>query len=124
MNERLEIRAAPGKGRRMFAIGPIAADALLDRALTIELGARDTAALPGCTLDDYHFYHREDPAGGLFVLGTPALVNHAPEPNATVVMTRDPALGWVVELRARRAIAAGEEITIDYDCPLWFDPKP
>ena len=28
----------------------------------------------------------------------------------------------VIQLRATRAIAAGEEITIDYGIPLWFDP--
>jgi hypothetical protein len=48
------------------------------------------------------------------------LCNHASPPNARV--ERNFARG-TLELIASAAIAAGEEVMIDYRCTLWFEPR-
>jgi SET domain-containing protein len=53
-------------------------------------------------------------------LGMSSLLNHAPTPNATFLRLIDDC---ELELRSCRPIAAGDEITIDYQMKLWFDPS-
>jgi SET domain-containing protein len=120
--DRLAVRSAAGKGRGVFAVRAIAPGELLETAPAIALGAADTDALVGLTLDAYYFAHPEDAEGGLVALGLSTLVNHAESPNAETAFTRDEAGGWTVTLRALRRIGAGEEITRRYACALWFDP--
>jgi len=50
-----------------------------------------------------------------------SLVNHSETPNSKVEKIKEHKL---IRLVAIRDIEAGEEITYDYKCPLWFEPKP
>ncbi len=48
------------------------------------------------------------------------LYNHAEHPTASFTTDYDSHCKIV---RTRRAVKAGEELTIDYDMPLWFAPS-
>ena len=50
-------------------------------------------------------------------LGLVSLCNHSRRPNARVRRNR---ARETLDLLALTPIAAGDEITIDYNCPLWF----
>ena len=121
---KVELRATGRKGRGVFAAAPIAAGELLESAPTVELGRHDTDTIAGTILDNYYFAHPADPEGGLLVLGLSSLVNHADRPNAETTSRHVEGVGWLLELRALRAIAPGEELTRRYDCDLWFEPEP
>ncbi len=118
----LEIRAVPGKGRGVFATTAFATGDLLETAPTIPLGAADAKAMIGTIVDDYYFAHPESEAEGLVVMGLAMLCNHSETPNVDTEYRHDEKTGWLVELRANRAIPPGEEICRRYACTLWFDP--
>ncbi len=120
---KLQLRAVGGKGRGVFATGPIAAGEVLETAPTVVLDRHDTDTIVGTTLDNYYFAHPRDPEGGLLVLGVSSLLNHSDAPNAETEARQEEGLGWLVELRALRGIGAGEELTRRYACELWFEPE-
>jgi hypothetical protein len=121
----LEPRAVPGKGRGVFARHPFAAGSLLLLCPTIELTPADCAEVDRtAALHKHYFTHPEIDGGGLLALGLLTLANHSPDPNADWDYRADAGLGWVIGLTALRDLAAGEEVTIDYNCALWFDPTP
>jgi len=74
-------------------------------------------------LHEYYFSWAADPAGldgeesGAVALGIVSLCNHSRHPRARV--RRNLAQG-TLDLVALAPIAAGDEVTIDYNCPLWF----
>jgi uncharacterized protein len=122
-NERLEIRSDPAKGRGLFARSPIAAGALIEAAPVIIVPAAECAALDTTILHDYYFHWDGDPEGegrGAVALGLLALCNHSRRPKARV---RRNYARETLDLIALVPIAAGDEITIDYNCPLWFNPQ-
>ena len=118
--------AAPGVsrhgGRGLFALALIAAGVVIDRACTVEIGADQSKPLDQMRpIGDYYFAHPEDSRAGLMAFGLMSFCNHAEAANADLRFTKSPALGWVADLVALRPIAAGEEITYRYKCPLWFN---
>jgi uncharacterized protein len=117
--ERLEIRDDPEKGRGLFARLPIGAGALIETAPVVIIAAAECAHLDRTILHDYYF--RWNAAGsGAVALGLLALCNHSRRPRARV---RCNYARQTLDLIALAPIAAGAEITIDYDCPLWFAPQ-
>ena len=54
-------------------------------------------------------------------LGYTSLLSHSYEPNCIFVRHIDELL---IDVFATRTIRAGEELTIDYQMTLWFDPVP
>jgi len=111
----------PGKGRGVIATEAIAAGELVERSPVIPV-AYDDSEKPG--LSDYAFAWGEDVPGfeprkkcaiGLGYLG---LYNHSKPSN--VRLERHYADNEM-SIHALRDIAVGEELTIDYDIPLWFD---
>ncbi len=122
MTMRLEVRAIGRKGRGVFAAAPIRGGELLETAYTVEIGPDEIAA--GSVLDNYPFAHPGDPERGLLVLGLPSLMNHSDEANTETLTRHVDGLGWIVEIRAVRDIAPGEEVTRRYACDLWFEPEP
>jgi len=119
-NDRLEIRNDPLKGRGVFASAPIAAGTLIEAAPVIIVPAAECPLLDRTILHDYYF--RWDGAldgegRGAVPLGLVALCNHSRRPRARV--RRNLAQG-TLDLVALVTIPAGEEVTIDYNCPLWF----
>jgi uncharacterized protein len=122
-NDGLEIRSDPRKGRGVFARAPIAAGALIEAAPVIIVPAGECAALDKTILHDYYFHWDGDPDGegrGAVALGLVALCNHSRRPRARA---RRNYARETLDLVALLPIAAGEEITIDYNCPLWFLPQ-
>jgi uncharacterized protein len=119
-NDRLEIRHDPAKGRGVFAAAPIAAGTLIEAAPVIIVPARDCRLLDQTILHDYYFRWDGETAGeesGAVALGLVALCNHSRRPRARV--RRNLAQG-TLDLVALVTISAGDEVTIDYNCPLWF----
>lgn len=113
---------SPGRGRGLFATGPIAAGEVLERCCAIELTSEQCDRLEDLLpLGDHYFRHPADPERGLLLLGLVSLVNHSDAPNAEVRFAHDDALGWTAELAALRALAPGEEILHRYRCPPWFE---
>ena len=122
-NHRLEIRSDPAKGRGIFAREPLAAGTLIEAAPVIIVPTEQCALLDRTILHDYYFHWDGDPEGegrGALALGLVALCNHSRRPNARV--RRNPARE-TLDLMALATIVEGDEVTIDYNCPLWFQPQ-
>jgi hypothetical protein len=122
-NERIEIRDEPAKGRGIFARQAIAAGTLIEAAPVIIVPAEQCPVLDHTILHDYYFHWDGNPEGngrGAVPLGLVALCNHSRRPNARV---RRNLAQETLDLIAAAPIAAGDEITIDYNCPLWFEPQ-
>jgi uncharacterized protein len=110
----IELRPSPTAGYGLFATGPIAANALIWRGDSDgPLFHRDTiAAMPPLQREFYHHfaYQVDDDLFSAPPLGTEPetadYMNHSCDPTVWFV---DP---WTIV--ARRAIAAGDEITYDY----------
>jgi len=122
-NERLEIRSDPLKGRGIFAREAIAAGTPIESAPVIIVPAAQCPLLDRTILHDYYFHWDGDPDGegrGAVALGLVALCNHSRRPNARV---RRNFAQDTLDLVALAPIAAGDEVTIDYNCPLWFEPQ-
>lgn len=113
----LRIAEVDGRGRGLAAAAPIASGALLDVAPVVPMTAADAAAR-GTILYDYPFLWNDPPFVEAIALGALSMANHSPSPNARF---ETDVPGRAVRLYALRDIAAGEEITIDYGIPLWFE---
>ena len=114
----------PGRGRGVVARSAIAAGEALERSPVLPLALKDSEC-PG--LDSYSLAWGEDVEGGLgpqkdcaIGLGYLSLYNHSKMPNVTFDHHYDED---EITVRALRAIAEGEELTIDYGVPLWFEEK-
>lgn len=112
LDPRLEIRASPRAGRGSFARVPIAAGEVVTIWGAVPVTSADMDAY---ARDGYAVY---EIAPGEFIAYAPYdethpdhFLNHSCDPNLWLV---DP-----VSLAARRAIAAGEEVTADY--ATWAD---
>jgi SET domain-containing protein len=122
-NQRLEIRTDPAKGRGVFAREAIAPGTVIEAAPVIIVPPEHCALLDKTILHDYYFHWSGDPDGdgtGAVALGFVTLCNHSRRPLARV--RRNLAQG-TLDLIAQTRIEPGDEITIDYNCALWFEPK-
>jgi uncharacterized protein len=122
-NHRIEIRNSPGRGRGVFARETIKPGAVIEAAPVIILPASDCPALDQTIIHNYYFHWDGDPDGegrGALGLGILSLCNHSNHPRARV--NRNFAR-QTLDLIATAPIGPGEEITIDYGCPLWFDAR-
>ena len=116
------------KGRGVVAVRPIAAGELIERAPVVIIPAQDRAATDRTIVFTYVFMWEHDTVeqdlytgtgrAGI-ALGLASLLNHSYTPNAEFIRHIDE---YEIEIRASRDIAAGEEILIDYQMDLWFDP--
>ena len=123
LSNRLEIRSDPIKGRGIFACEPIPAGTLIEAVPIIIVPAEQCPLLDRTILHDYYFHWDGDPDGegrGAVALGLVALCNHSRRPNARV---RRNLAQDTLDLVALSPIAASDEVTIDYNCPLWFQPQ-
>jgi uncharacterized protein len=121
-NDRLEIRRDPLKGRGVFARTAIGVGALIEAAPVVIVPYDQRRSLDNTVLHDYYFIW--DNQGGesraAVALGLVSLCNHSRRPSARVRPNR---ARETLDLLALTPIAAGREITIDYNCPLWFAAK-
>jgi SET domain-containing protein len=110
----------PGKGRGIIAKAPIAAGELIERSPVLPIGSVESES-PG--LNDYSFAWGEDVEGFepgkecAVGLGYLSLYNHSDTSNVSLTRHYEDN---EMSIRALRDIAAGEELTINYDVPLWF----
>jgi SET domain-containing protein len=118
---RLEIRHDPVKGRGVFACAGIPAGALIEAAPVVVVPAAQRAQLDSTVLHDYYLVWDGETGGegcAAVALGLVSLCNHSRRPSARVRRNR---ARQTLDVVAMAPIPAGGEITIDYNCPLWFD---
>jgi len=121
-NDRLEIRTDPVRGRGIFARETIMPGTVIETAPVVVVPVAECAALDRTILHDYYFHWDGDPDGegrGALALGLVTLCNHSGRPQARVCRN---FAQRTLELIAITRIERGEEVTIDYGCPLWFEP--
>lgn len=118
----------PGKGYGVIALRDIPADTVLEITPVIVVDQQQLFRPDGSrsALLDYAFWWgdiTDDPLPPEYAIvkgGYLALANHDPDGNSTIEQNRpDKTITW----SAIRDIRAGEEITFDYDCDLWFDQQ-
>ena len=122
-NHRIEIRTSPTRGRCVFARTAIPPGTVIEAAPVLVLPAADCSMLDGTIIHDYYFHWDGDPEGsgrGALGLGLVTLCNHASRPTAKVERN---FARHTLDLIAIRPIEPGDEVTIDYGCPLWFEPR-
>ena len=122
-NRIIEVRASPGRGRGVFACEAIAPGTLIEAAPVIILPIAQCPVLDTTVIYDYYFHWDGDPDGegrGAVGLGLVTLCNHSAHPRARVHRNYS---RLTLDLIAIAPIAAGEEVTIAYNCTLWFEPR-
>ena len=122
-NHRIEIRTSPTRGRGVFARTAIAPGTVIEAAPVLVLSAADCPSLDRTIIHDYYFHWDGDPEGtgrGALGLGLVTLCNHTSLPNARVERN---FARHTLDLIAIRPIEPGDEVTIDYGCALWFEPR-
>jgi hypothetical protein len=112
------VRMTPTMGRGVFAARAIAMGETLGVFHTLRLPPAEVKAMAGSTLSQFWF--EDDADGSAFVVfGWIELVNHSLTPNCDRTWAASPE-GEVVTLFAVRAIAADEQLFLDYR----FDANP
>lgn len=124
---RIYIQATEQKGRGVFALEPIPEGGLLETAPVIVMSAADRLHLDQTLLHDYIFeWNPEGRQLCCMALGNVPVYNHSYTSNAEYFMDYE---AQTISIQAVRAIAVGEEITINYNgdwndpAPLWFEVK-
>ncbi|MCA9060240.1 MAG: SET domain-containing protein-lysine N-methyltransferase [Planctomycetaceae bacterium] len=106
----LEVKRIRGKGRGVFARQPIPEGTVFEVVPLLVIPAREILAQEeGTFLADYVFEWKKNSVA--LALGFGSLYNHSYSPNARY----DDHGGQMKSFRALRDIAAGEEITINYN---------
>ena len=124
--EGLRVGLIPGKGRAIFACRPFGPGELIERAPVLELPSADWGAVAQTHLSHYCFRFGPDRLDAALALGYGSLYNHSYRPCAYYLQRLDEA---AIDFVALRHIAAGEEITVNYDGtpegagPVWFEVR-
>ncbi|PSO14027.1 SET domain-containing protein-lysine N-methyltransferase [Bradyrhizobium sp. MOS003] len=116
------------RGRGVVALEDIQAGQLIERSPVLIIPAGDRAVVDRTVIFTYVFmwehntteqdlYHHQGRSA--IALGYTSLLSHSYVPNCNFVRHID---GLLIDVIAKRAIMAGEELTIDYQMTLWFDP--
>ncbi len=113
------VHEADGKGLGVFASKHFAKGETIEQAPVIILPNPQWKFLEKTDLRNHYWYW--DDQAMAFSLGYGAFYNHGADPNARIVRKYDQN---VMEFVALRDIEVDEEITVDYDCPLWFEVAP
>jgi len=108
-----------GRGRGVVAIEPIRKGELIEASPVVRL-LPDASPPKSSPLFDYVFAWDEPPFAEAIAFGIVSLVNHAEQANATLACDIP---GQMLRLLAATDIEAGEEVTIDYGIPLWFEAR-
>ena len=107
----------------MFALEPVVDGTVIEAAPVIIVPATECRLLDRTILYNYYFHWDGDPDGegrGALGLGLVTLCNHSSHPLARVDRNHT---GLTLDLIAIAQIEPGEEVTIDYNCKLWFKPR-
>lgn len=120
----IEVRPVDGKGRGVFALRPIRANELIERAPVIVIPREQGAFIEQTDLQYYWYDWRKDLDDAAFVLGFGSIYNHSYRPNARYARRFEEN---VMDYLAIRDIAEGEEVCINYNgvvddlSEVWFD---
>lgn len=121
---RIAVEPVPGKGLGVPAREPLAAGTLLAVAPVFELAPEDVPLIERTAFRHHYFAHPERDGEGVIVLGWLTYCNHTAEPSLELEWQREPSGVWAMALRSARALAVGEELTIEDKCELWFEARP
>jgi SET domain-containing protein len=111
------------KGRGVFATEEIRAGDLIESTEIIVVPSEQRNSLDTTVLYNYYFSWGTDGTEAALALGLGSLYNHSYAPNAHYVKDLE---GRKIDFIAIQNIAAGEEITVNYNGdpkslkPLWF----
>ncbi len=114
---------SPGRGRGVFATRDLQAGEVIERAPVIVIPGDEWEDMQETSLADHCFSWGPGLQDAAIVFGHGSFYNHSYAPNARFERLPEERLMQYV---ARRAIAEGEEITINYhegqesQAPLWF----
>lgn len=109
------------KGRGVFAIRDIKKGEAIEIAPVVTV-SKDNIKENGEAPDGYLLTWDEDTAGEEYCmpLGYIMMYNHGSAPNMALENDMEE---YTITARASRDIKAGEELTWDYACDLWFDEE-
>jgi SET domain-containing protein len=114
---------SPLGGRGVFAVEAMDAGDVVEVAPVIVFPAEERELLESSSLRD-HWYGWNDDGDAAVAFGHASFYNHADDP--TCAYEAHEVLDALV-VRTRRAVAAGEELTIDYtgggEEELWFEAR-
>jgi len=114
------------KGRGVFTNEPIAAETIIELSPVIVMPMRDRAHLDKTLLHDYIFEWGTQKESCCMALGFIPIYNHSYQSNCEYFMDYEEE---VVFIKTVRPIAAGEELTINYngdwndEKKVWFETK-
>lgn len=128
------IRSTENRGRHVVCRASIQADAVIDRVPVIVVPHEEVALLRRTVLFNYVFewdpeerYKRtkdlvqcDGRYGQGVALGLISLCNHSETPNSDYEFDY---ANNVIIWRALRDIAPGEEVTLHYKVPIWFEMR-
>lgn len=124
VNPLIEWTYIHGKDRGIIARVDIAKGTLIERSPAIVFPVDDMYRADGSTLllEDYCFLWEEKGEDTEYAIGLGyiGLYNHSKNPNAEFDCDYT---SKEMTMTAARDIKAGEEITFDYDCEIWFETK-
>lgn len=117
----MEFRRSPVHGLGVFATRAIEEGEVIEHCPVLLIEPEDHGAVSEGSLAGFVYDWGDGRLG--FALGYGSLYNHDPDPSAEYEQGEDERS---LVMKARRPIAAGTEITIDYsgggEVELWFDP--
>jgi len=108
----IRVGQSAGKGRGIFATRKISCGAMIEEAPVVVVPREQVAHLDATALCEYYFLWSADEKDAAVLLGRCSLCNHSYEPNARFVLYPE---RWTIGFIALRDIAAGEEITVNYN---------
>ena len=126
----LAIKDFAGRGRGIVAIEDILQGQLIERSPVLIIPPDQRAELDKTVIFTYVFMWEhgtveqdlyKHKGRSAIALGYTSLLSHSFEPNCSFVRHIDELF---IEVFASRHIRAGQELTIDYQMALWFDPAP
>jgi uncharacterized protein len=130
LRAQLAVRDFGIRGRGIVALEDIEPGRLVERSPVLIIPSEERPSVDKTIIFTYVFMwehhtveedlykHRGRSA---IALGYTSLLSHSFEPNCIFVRHIDELL---IDVFAKRPIRAGEELTIDYQMALWFEPVP
>lgn len=122
----LYVAQVKNRGRGVFTTEALPPQTVIERAPVIVMNTEARPLLDKTLLHDYIFEWGESQQECAMALGYVSLYNHVYESNCEYEMNFRKAM---ITIRTVRAIAAGEELYINYNGdwnntkPVWFDVK-
>ena len=115
--EKLYIKNVAEKGRGVFAAKPIRKGDIVEAAPVIVIPDEDVDLIDQTAMADYYFKWGESHFA--LVSGYGSLYNFSELPNLSFEVD---LINEVMVYRAIKSIKKDQELTVHYQCDLWFEP--